>query len=164
MSQPNFNQELELFKVNLVAEEWRGSYRDGINTYMTALIALLAVELTTFIGIDLAGYFWFALSAFIVFLVIESPYFFFLLYRSGRRYRKKLLKVNELIRKVENEEQLGDFDALMKDDKPTRAKGWWRKHANFGLGCFALSAILFGIQFVLLYFQSVINGNSSTYV
>src|SRR5712664_2649241 len=131
--EPEFNQDLELFKINLVAEEWRGSYRDSINIYMTALIALLAVELTTFIGLDLAGYFWFALSAFVVFLVIESPYFFLLIYRAGRRYRKKLVKVDELIRKVGNREELGDFETLMKDDKPKRVKGWWRKYFDFGL-------------------------------
>jgi hypothetical protein len=165
MSQPNFNQDLELFKLNLVAEEWRGAYRDRINTYMTALIALLAVELTTYIGLDLAGYFWFAISAFVVFLSIEGPYFLILLNRTGKRYKKKLLKVTDLIKKVENREPLGDFDTLMKDDKSEadESKGFLRRAFRFGMACVTLSGIMFGVQFVLVYFQNVINGTTSTY-
>jgi len=165
MSQPNFNQELELFKLNLVAEEWRGSYRDNINSYMTALIALLAVELGAVITVELAGYFWYGLTIFLVFLVIEGPYFVFLLNRTGKRYKKKLGKLNELVKKVENGQQLGDFDALMKDDnsEPNESKGMLGRIFRFGLACLTLSAIMFGVQFVLIYFQNVINGTSSTY-
>ncbi len=125
------------------------------------MIAILAVELTIVIGIELAGYYWAGITYLLVFLLLEAPPFLFWLYREGRRYKKKLRKVNELIKKVESKEALGDFDTLMKESK--RSIGW-RKYVNFGLGCFALSAILFAIQFILLYFQSVITGNSSTYV
>ena len=123
------NQELELFKLNLVAEEWRGNYRDNINTYMTALIAFLAVELTAFIGLELAGYFWYGLFIFLIFLLFEGPYFIFILRRAGRRYDRKLANLNDLVKTVQAGSPIPDLDELLKltltdetDEKPRLEK------------------------------------------
>jgi len=96
--------------------------------------------------------------------LFEGPYFIVLIRRSGSRYKKKLREVNDLIKKVENRETLGDFDALLKEDK--EKPKWFARLVRafrFGVACMALSAILFGVQFILLYFQSVITGTTSTY-
>ena len=163
-NQPKFHGDIELTKINLLAEEWRSGYRDVVNYYLTALIALLAVELTVGIGIELSGNYWAGIVYFLTFVFLEGPFFVFLLYRTGKRYKTKLRKVNSLIKKVESEEPLGDFESLMKDAKGTDSKNTLRRIVRFGLSCFALSAILFAIQYIILYDQSVINGNTSTYV
>ena len=169
-NQPKPNKDIELAKINLVADEWRGDYRDTVNYYLTALIAVLAVELTVVIGFELAGNFWGGIVYFLTFLVLEGPFFFFILRRTGRRYKRKLSKVNFLIKKVEGDEPLGDVESLMQEEKPESTTFFIRtvrfllRAIRFGTSCFALSAILFGIQYISLYFQSVINGTTSTYI
>ena len=71
MSQPKFYRDIELLKVSLLAEEWRGDHQGRIGTYMTAYITLLAVELTTFIGLALSGNLWLGFAEFFtaVFLI-----------------------------------------------------------------------------------------------
>ena len=163
MSQPKFYRDIELLKVSLLAEEWRGDHQGRIGTYMTAYITLLAVELTTFIGLALSGNLWLGFAEFFTAVFLIGVYFAALFRRAERRYKLKIHEIDKLVKKVQDEEQLGDFDTLMKDETPKHPKGL-RKYFDFGLACAALSAILFGVQYILLYFQSVINGSSSAYV
>jgi len=46
MSQP-VNQDLELFKLNLLAEEYRNDFFTSVGVWFTTLIAVFVVELQT---------------------------------------------------------------------------------------------------------------------
>jgi len=129
------------------------------------MVAIIAVELTAFIGLALAGQLVFAVAEYLVGIAIIAIYFLPLFRRVDRLHREKIHLVNDLIGKIQNGDTLDDLDTFIKDDKDeTKQPAELRKVVRFGVSCFALSAILFGIQFILIYFQSVINGTSSTYV
>jgi hypothetical protein len=117
MDKPKFDKDIELAKVNLVAEEYRSYYQSRTTSYMTALVAILAIEITTFIGLDLSGHLVLGLAEFLPGVALVSIYFLPLFQRADENHKQNLRRLSTLITKVEHGEELGDLDKLVEVNK-----------------------------------------------
>ncbi|SRR6266566_3637593 len=107
---PKFDRDIELAKVNLIAEEWRGSLLLNLGTLLTALVAisaaLAAAELghqITLIG-SIAG-----IAAAGVFLA-GTGYF-----NNIRPYRKRIHRLDTLLSIVYDGQPIGELSDLLKE-------------------------------------------------
>jgi|SRR3989454_2972615 len=117
MSQPNFNRDLELVKVNILFEESRGRYQTLVGFYSTGMVAILAVALTAFIGLALTrdiGNILLGLALFVADVLVVIVYVLPLFKGADRAYKKRLGEVNSLIRTIQTGKPIPDLDELLK--------------------------------------------------
>jgi uncharacterized membrane protein YesL len=113
MSQP-VNQDLELFKLNLLAEEYRNDFFTTVGVWFTTLIAVLVVELQTSQQYPP----WTNLVAFVT-LAIPTGLAVWAMIRFGaaKTYKRKLARLNTLIKKVQAGNSIPDLDELLRTKK-----------------------------------------------
>jgi hypothetical protein len=114
MSEPNFNQDLELFKLTQVAEEWRNDYLAGAGFYISALIAVLIFALTYSLNYRP----WDNLVAFLILALPAALIFTGLIwFRVSVPYKKRLAHLNGLIKKVQSGNSVPDLEELLRPKK-----------------------------------------------
>jgi membrane protein implicated in regulation of membrane protease activity len=110
--EPDFNQDLELFKLSQLAESYRSDYLTGLGFCFTAIITATVVAVEA--GLKLppwANLVFFVIMAGII-LVLFIPIIHF---RLTKPYKKKLKRLSERIKKVENRQTIGDFDSILNE-------------------------------------------------
>ncbi len=110
MYQPKFDKDIELLKINLAAEEWRGSFLMKIGTLLTAFVALSAV----LVAAEYANQITWVVA---IFGVVVSGIFVLVASRRlfVRPYQKRLQSSDILLKKVHDGESIGELRDLLKE-------------------------------------------------
>ncbi len=107
--EPKFDKDIELAKINLVAEEWRGSLLTSVGTLLSAMIAIFAVVSASELTRQLT------FLASLTIIVVVGAYFVSVMYvRHLRPYQKRIQQLDVLLKKVYNGEPIGDVEDLLK--------------------------------------------------
>ncbi len=125
MSEPKLpDKEIELAKFNFVGEEYRQNYHTRVQFYVTAYVALLATELTTYYSVYLSGHLALGLEIFAPSVVVATIYFVPQINGAYRKHKERVAELSKLMGKVENGEPIGDLETLMesKDTKKGKRK------------------------------------------
>ena len=105
-----FDKDIELLKINIVAEELRGSFYTLFGAYFSFLIAILGaiVVVTTFPDVATKLQWLGILPAFgvVVFLYAEN---------TAMKHRRHIVEVDKLIEKVESQNSIGKIRDVMDD-------------------------------------------------
>jgi hypothetical protein len=111
-NQPKFDKDIELAKINLVAEEWRGNKLLYLGTLLSAFVAVLALSSAarfanqiSFLQDDVV---------IVVTIIIIAPFAYFTQFRP---YERRLGYLGTLLRRVNAGETIGDVDDLLKMKK-----------------------------------------------
>jgi len=110
MDQPKIDKDIELAKVNVLAEEWRGMFQMKLGALLTTFIAVSAVLLAaeyanqiswtlTILGVIFTGLFS---------LTMGKRYFV-------RPYDARLQRLVGLLKKVEAGQSIGELSELLKE-------------------------------------------------
>ena len=113
MSQnPKFDKDVELLKISLLAEEWRGVFLMQIGTVLTAFVAVSAVLIASEYANQLAP-----TIAIAAILAIGG-----VVYGTSRRsfitpYRKRLESLDSMLKKVLEGDSIGELSDLLKEKR-----------------------------------------------
>lgn len=108
-NQPEFDKDVELAKINLVAEEWRGNRLMYLGTLLSALVAVIAISSAARFANQISMLE--SVVAIAVTIVIIIPYAY---YTQFLPYEKRIRYLDTLLRKVNAGESIGDVEDLLK--------------------------------------------------
>ena len=108
-NEPKFDKDVELAKVNLVAEEWRSSVLLNLGTLLSVTVGLDAVLYASVIANQTS-----TLAATIL-VVFFSGFFGSSGYLiSLRPYRKRIRRLNTLLDRIRDGQPIEDLETLLK--------------------------------------------------
>ena len=108
-NQPKFDKDIELAKVNLVADEWRAFLLTNVGIYLSAIIAIDAAIVSGEIARQLPF-----LGA-VLAVAVSGAWLVGMMYlRSLRPYQKRVKDLDVLLGKVYKGESIGDVETLLK--------------------------------------------------
>jgi len=107
--QSNFREDIELAKLNIVAEEWRGSFLIKVGTLLSALVAISAVILSAQYAKQLD---W---TISVIAIIVVGIFILWRIRSTERVYRKKIERLDVLVRKVYTDESIGNLSELLKE-------------------------------------------------
>ena len=106
---PKFDKDIELAKINLVAEEWRGNKLLYLGTLLSAFVAVLALSSAARFANQISMLE--SVVAIVVTIVIIIPYAYFSQFLP---YEKRIRYLDTLLKKVNAGESIGTVDELLK--------------------------------------------------